>query len=104
MFLHFLGLLLKRAASDIVLCDKAFDIAWNPIIDDYQRGLASFGLQMFCLETWGKVNGAGAISNITPNKWLSDQLLLPTIRNPKICKATAFYIDNIWVLNLRKYM
>ena len=33
--------LARRAASDKVLWDKAFNIAKNPKYDGYQRGLAS---------------------------------------------------------------
>ena len=39
--------LARRAPSDKVLRDKAFNIAKNPKYDGYQRGLASIGLQIF---------------------------------------------------------
>ena len=32
---------LPRTAFDKKFCDKAFDIAENPIYDGYQRGIAS---------------------------------------------------------------
>ena len=35
--------LIRRTASDGILCDKAFNIAKNPKYDGYQRGLASMG-------------------------------------------------------------
>ena len=39
--------LLRRAASDKVLRDKAFNIARNPKYDGYQRGLASMVCKFF---------------------------------------------------------
>ena len=36
--------LTRRTASDIILCDKAFDIAKNFKYDGHQLGLASNGL------------------------------------------------------------
>ena len=39
--------LARRAASDKVLWDKAFNIAKNPKYDGYQRGLASMVYQCF---------------------------------------------------------
>ena len=32
-------ILLRKKASDKLLCDNAFNIAKNPKYDDYQRGL-----------------------------------------------------------------
>ena len=45
----------RRAASNKVLCDKAFNIANNPKYDGYQRGLASmvckyFGQKVYLLQ------------------------------------------------------
>ena len=40
-FKKFLRIYLKRAASDKILRDKAFNIAKNPEYDGHQRGLAS---------------------------------------------------------------
>ena len=39
--------LTKRAVSDKVLRDKAFNIAKNPKYDEYQRGLASMVYKFF---------------------------------------------------------
>ena len=39
--------LTRRAASEAILCDKAFDIAENPKYDGYQRVPALKGLQYF---------------------------------------------------------
>ena len=39
--------LAKRAASDKVLRNKAFNIAKNPKYDGYQRGTCFYGLQIF---------------------------------------------------------
>ena len=40
--------LTRRAASDKVLCDKAFNIAKNPKYDGYQRGLVSMVYKFIC--------------------------------------------------------
>ena len=37
----------RRAASDNVLRDKAFNIAKNPKFDEYQRSVSSFFLNFF---------------------------------------------------------
>ena len=39
--------LLRITASDRVLCDKAFNIAKNPIYDGYQCGLALMVYKLF---------------------------------------------------------
>ena len=39
--------ILKKAASDKILRDKAFNIAKNPKYDGYQRGLASMVYKFF---------------------------------------------------------
>ena len=39
--------LARKAASDNVLRDKAFNIAKNPKYDGYQRGACFYGLQFF---------------------------------------------------------
>ena len=50
--------LARRAASDKVLRDKAFNIAKNPKYDGYQRGLASMVYKFFDKKWTG-----GAIAN-----------------------------------------
>ena len=37
----------RRTFVDKVLCDKAFDIAKDPKLDEYQRGLASIVCNFF---------------------------------------------------------
>ena len=39
--------LTRRAASDKILRDKAFDVAKNPKCDGYERGLASMVYRLF---------------------------------------------------------
>ena len=39
--------LTKRTTSDEILRDKAFNIARNPIYDEYQRGLVSMVYKFF---------------------------------------------------------
>ena len=45
--------LARRAASDKVLRDKAFNIAKNPKYDEYQRGLASMVYKFFVKKSKG---------------------------------------------------
>ena len=44
--------LARRAASDKVLWDKAFNIAKNPKYDGYQRSLASMVHELFDNNPW----------------------------------------------------
>ena len=39
--------LIRRTASDKILCNKAFNIAKNPKYDGHQRGLASMVYKFF---------------------------------------------------------
>ena len=47
--------LTRGAASDKVLCDKAFNIAKNPEYDGYQRGPAFMVYKVFDKKSAGKV-------------------------------------------------
>ena len=55
----------RRTASDIILRDKAFNIAKNPKYDGYQRGLVSMVYKLFDK----KFSGSGI-----KNENMSDQL------------------------------
>ena len=71
-------ILLRKKASDKLLCDNAFNIAKNPKYDDYQRsplyGLqffykksASFALSETLLTQDKPASGSGVKSQIMPN-------------------------------------
>ena len=69
--------LAKRAASDKVLRDKAFNIAKNPKYDGYQRGLASMVYKFFDK----KSRGSGVNNNeIKQNEQLTEELHKPIIK------------------------
>ena len=55
----------RRTASDIILRDKAFNIAKNPKYDGYQRGLASMVYNFF-----DKKSGSGIANE--PNYQLAN--------------------------------
>ena len=68
----------RRAASDKVLKDKAFNIAKIPKYDGYQRGLASMVYRFFDK----KSKGRGVANNeIKQNLQLAKELRKPIIRN-----------------------
>ena len=88
--------LARRAASDKILRDKAFNIAKNPKYDGYQRGLASTVYKFFV-----KKATSGAIKNeIISNKELAEELHKPIIRKFKKRKVQWPFIDNIWGADL----
>ena len=64
----------ERAQSDIVLKNKAYEIATNPIYDFFQRALASMVWKFFN-ERSKKVLGSGI-----ENKQLADELYKPIIK------------------------
>ena len=68
--------LLRTAASDKVLHDKAFNIAKNPKFDGYQRGLASVVYDFFDKNSTSltdKSASGGVFQNeVIPNQHLSD--------------------------------
>ena len=66
----------RRAASDKILRDKAFNIAKNPTYDGYQRGLASMVYKFFDKKSTG--SGVNIPSNF--DKQLPKELHKPIIR------------------------
>ena len=78
--------LARRAASDNVLRDKAFNIAKNPKHDGYQRELASMIYKMFDK----KSRGSGFNIEITHNEQLAEELHKPIIK--KFLKKSLFGI------------
>ena len=68
--------LAKRAASDKVLRNKAFNIAKNPKYDGYQRGLSFMVYKFFDRKT-----AVGGINTeVKPNEKLAAELHKPIIR------------------------
>ena len=77
----------RRAFSDKVLKDKAFNIAKNPKCDGYQRGLASMVYNFFDK----KSKGTGVANNQIKQKLqLAKELHKPIIRNFKKTLRTIF--------------
>ena len=58
----------RRAASDKILKDKAFNIAKNPNYDEYQRGLASIVYNFFDKNA----SGSGIVNNNNNNNKNND--------------------------------
>ena len=84
--------LAKRAASDKVLKDKAFNITKNPKYDGYQRVLASMVYKFF-----DKKSAVSGVTNnvIKQNLQLIEELHKPVIRNFKKRTVYSAFKDNI---------
>ena len=81
-----------RTATDKGLCDKAFNIAYDPKYDGYQCGLASIVQNFF-----DKISSDSSIkSENISNKGLAEELYKPIIRNVNKRKVHSPSIDNIW--------
>ena len=90
----------RRAASDKVLRDKAFDIAKNPKYDGYQRGLASMVYNFFDKKSAMHANKSAAAKYVNKSathtekginleNWQSaEELRKPIIRKLKKLKFT----------------
>ena len=82
--------LLRKTASNKVLCNKAFNTSRKSKYDGYQRGLASMVYKFFDK----KSSGGGIKDEKVPNQQLVEELQKPidkTIRKRKICSS---FIDN----------
>ena len=66
----------RRAASDKVLRNKAFNIAKNPKYDGYQREIASMIYKFF-----DKKSASGGVNIEVKHNELAKELHKPTIRN-----------------------
>ena len=84
----------RRAQSEKVLKDKAFEIASNSKYDGYQRGLASMVYKFFDK----KSKGSGVES--MPNQQLANKPHKPIIRKFKKRKVYSSSKDNIWGVDL----
>ena len=83
--------LTRRAASDKILRDKAFNISKNPKYDGYERGLASMVYNFFDK----KSKGGSANNEIKQNKQLAEELQQPIIKNFLKRKVHSSFKDNI---------
>ena len=86
----------KRAASDKVWRDKAFNIAKNPKYDKYQKGLVSMVYKSFEKRS----SGSGIENEIKQNEQLAEELHKPIIKKFKRRKVHSALKDNIWSAEL----
>ena len=86
----------KRAVSDKVWRDKAFNIAKNPKYDKYQKGLVSMVYKSFEKRS----SGSGIENEIKQNEQLAEELHKPIIKKFKRRKVYSALKDNIWSAEL----
>ena len=91
--------LTRRAASDKMLPDKAFNIAKNPKYGGYQRGLSSMVYKFFDKKTSAtrpnKFAGSGIKNDHISKKELAKELHKPITRKFKKQRLYSTFIDNI---------
>ena len=104
--------LTRRAASDKMLHDKAFNIAKNPKYDRYQRGPASMlyksfhkkpsvmGARWESLATQNKLAGGAATNKNMSIKELAEELHKPISRTFSKRKVYSPFTDNTWGADL----
>ena len=88
-----------RTGADIILRDKAFNIAKNPKYDGYQRGLASMVYRFFDK----KSKGSGvtlANKSISQNEQLAEELYKTIIKKFLKKRVYSAFKDNIWASDL----
>ena len=88
--------LARRAASDKILRDKAFNIDKNPKYDGYQRGLAPMVYKVVDKQS----RGGGANTPLGINEQLAKELHKSIIRKFFLKKVYSGFKDNIWGANL----
>ena len=86
----------RRAASDKVLCNKAFNIAKTPIYDGFHRGIASLIYTFFDKTS----SSSGAKSEIIPKQQLAEELHKRIIKKSKKRKQLSSFKDSIWGADL----
>ena len=84
--------LVRRAASDNVLRDKAFNITKNPKKDGCQRGLASMVYKSFDK----KSKGGGSNIEVKRSEQLAEELHKPIIRKFKKGEVYSGFKGNFW--------
>ena len=100
----------RKAASDKILCNKAFNIAKNLKYDGYERGLASMVYRLFdkkssdgavrrvrseFLATQDKQDKSAIENKIVSNQQLAGELHKPIIRKFEKRKVYSPFKDNI---------
>ena len=93
--------LARKAASDKVLSDNAFNIAKNPKYDGCQRGLVSMVYKSFDKKSKGSgavtfVNKSAVNIEVNHGEQLAKKLRKPIIRNFKKRTVYSGFKDNIW--------
>ena len=98
----------RRAASDKILCDKAFTIAKQLKYNGYQKSLTlmvyKFINEILCatraqsdnLATQNKFASGDIKNEIMSNQELGKELHKPVVKRLKKRKVHSFFIDNIW--------
>ena len=86
----------KRADSDKVLRDKAFNFAKNPKYDGYHCGIASIVYTFFDK----KISDSGIKNKNISNKELAEELLKKIVKKFKERKVHSSFIDNIMGVGL----
>ena len=92
--------LINRTKSDKVLRDKAYDIAYDPEYDGYQRGLASMVYKVFDKKSMGsggkKLKDTAKPSSLErSSSILADELHKPAIKKFNKRKVYSQFKDNI---------
>ena len=88
--------LARRAASDNVLREKAFNIARNPKYDGNERVFAA--ILGKCFDK--KSKGGGANNEVKENEKLAEELHKPIIEKFKKRKVYSSFKDNTWGVDL----
>ena len=88
--------LVRRIASDKVLCDKAFNIAKNAKYGGYQHGLTSVVYKSLDkMFSGANTSGCAVKSEIMPNQQLAEALNKPVIWKFEKRKVYLTFRDNI---------
>ena len=95
--------LAKRTESDMVLKDKAFNIASNPNYNEYRRGIASVVYKFFNKKSAG--SGVATLANTftiksIPNQQLASELHKRIIRKFRRRRVNSSFKNNIWGVDL----
>ena len=85
----------RRANSDKVLKNKAFNIAKNRKYDGYQRGLTSMVYKFF-----DKKSTCSGVNTNVNNEELAEELRKPIIQKFKKWTSYSGFKDNIWGADL----
>ena len=96
----------RRTASDRILRHKAFNIAKNPLQDEYERGLASIVYTFLDKKSAGSGVNANVNKSTINNKKLAEELHKTIIRKLKKTqfiqdsKTIFYYVSLIFFVNM----